>query len=319
MYSIFLGIDIGKFEFVVAAHENTKIQQYTNDTAGIKSFIAAHKSQLPTSFVVLEATGGYEKMLLETLSIRGIAVHRADARKVKYFIKSERMYGKTDASDAILLALYGFERHLKLPIHKPIDAATGNLKSALTRRIQLTKDLVAEKNFSQAPGISDEIKQSSERHIAFLTNEIEIMNEAINTSIKQDSEALLKREILSSIPGIGQQVSAALIGLAPELGRLNRREIASLLGVAPHPYESGMRKGYRAVKGGRLEVRTFLFMASMAARSSNSYFKEFYERLIAKGKKKMVALTALMRKILLVANALLKQFYEKGTVCMFVK
>lgn len=319
MYSHFFGVDMSKAEFSVGVHGHKKTQSFCNNKAGIKQFLTVYKKELPTGFVVVEATGGYEKLFLETLSLRTIAIHRADPRKAYHFVKSESVYSKSDPADAIQLALYAAERHAKLPIYIMPEPANEELKCALARRLQLTAFLVAEKNHLQAPDVSSASKKSAKKHIEHIQKLIDDVDERMDKLVSRDEIASIKRDILRSIPGVGDTISTGIIVLLPELGHLNRRQAASLAGVAPHLNESGMHKGYRATKGGRKDVRRFLFLASMSARSSKSGFKTFYEGLIARGKKKMVALVALMRKIILVANALLKRYYKTGEVCLFVK
>ncbi len=166
--------------------------------------------------------------------------------------------------------------------------------------------LVQEKNRLKSPQSDLIVFQSCQHMIQILTDQITSISREVENIINACPQFHAKQEILETIPGVGKVVSSMLLAYLPELGQLNRRQIASLCGLAPYPCESGQKIGYRRTKGGRQQARSMLFMAAMSARRSNSPLKSFYENLIAKGKKKMVALTALMRKIIVTANAKLK-------------
>jgi len=301
-YNTFIGIDIGKFDFVVNLHKTRKTQAYLNSTKGIQAFLEDHQEILPDSLCVLETTGGYEIELLLTLCQKEIPVHRANTRKVKNFIRSYGDKGKSDALDSQALAKYGAERHAQLDLFEPKSARSMALFELVQRRRTLVDMRASEKNRLQAP-YAKLTRSSCEETILFLTQQIDKLTTEILALIKQDPFLKEKMKILQSIPGIGQIVAFELLILLPELGTLNRRQIASLAGVAPHPRESGLHRGYRRTGKGRDSIKSLLFIAAMAARNSKSLLKVFYETLVNKGKKKMVALTALMRKIIVIANA----------------
>jgi transposase len=306
-YSSFIGIDIGKSEVVVGQYGMKSTASFPNSKTGIKKFFKTYKADLPKALVILETTGGYETLFLHALLDKDIAVHRANTRQVKSFIRSWGTLGKSDALDAQALALYGFERHQRLPLFKKPSPEHIKLTALTQRRQDLTQMLVQEKNRLQSPQNNSFIIQCCKQMIRALEEQISLVTKEIETLINNDPLERQKKEILESIPGIGPIVSIFLLAFMPELGQINRRQAASLAGLAPHPYESGQKIGYRRTKGGREQVRSALFIAAMAARNSNSPLKAFYEKLIGKGKKKMVALTALMRKILVIANAKLKE------------
>jgi transposase len=255
---------------------------------------------------ILETTGGYEMELLLTLCTAGFNVHRANTRKVKNFIRSYGNDAKTDTLDARALALYGFERHERLETFTPASENMLELYQLVQRRNDLKQILVAEKNRLKAPRNSF-IKNSCEAIIASITNQILAVTKAINELIEANKILMAKKNTLMEIPGIGQLLANEFIALLPELGCMNKKQIASLAGVAPRANDSGKYSGYRSVtKRGRTGIKPALFLAAMSARNSNSHLKTFYEKLIANGKKKMVALTALMRKIIVIANAKLR-------------
>lgn len=313
LYSNYIGIDIGKLSFVVAIYGSKKTHEYENTLTGIKAFINDFRSQLKKAFTVLETTGGYEMRLVLTLCESGFAVHRANTRKVKRFIQSYGNEAKTDKLDALSLALYGYERVERLELFTPQSTKALALFELVQRRNDLKQMLVAEKNRLKAPR-AELIKTSCNAMIEVLDHQINTITNEINTLIEADSVLREKKAVLKTIPGIGDIIANELLVLLPELGSLTRRKIASLAGLAPKANDSGQFSGYRCINYGRCGIKPILFMAAMAARNSNSNLKSFYNHLITSGKKKMVALTALMRKIIVIANARIREF-NLGVFC----
>lgn len=307
IYTNFIGIDIGKLSFVVTVHGRKKTGEYENTLEGIEKFLKDYRSVLANGLSVLETTGGYEMRLLLTLCENGFAVHRANTRKIKNFIRSLSNGAKTDQLDSKALALYGYERHDRLDCFKPQSKQSLELYELVQRCSDLKYILVAEKNRLKAPRVHF-VKESCELMIDALTKQIEALTERINIIIKNDIVLKKKKEVLKTIPGIGEITANYLLVLVPELGTINRKQIASLIGLAPIANDSGLHRGYRATGHGRAGVKPILFMAAMAARNSNSWLKDFYNRLVGAGKKKIVALTALMRKIIVIANARIRDF-----------
>jgi transposase len=302
-YKNFIGIDIGKFSFVVNKHGSKHVKEYENTDAGIVKFLNNYQETISNEpLFILETTGGYEMNLLLTLCNQKYAVHRANTRKVKNFIRSYGHAAKTDALDAKALALYGHERSSELKLYQPLADNRMALYELVIRRQELKKMLVVEKNRLQAPRTLL-TKKSCLALIKTIEGELEEISKSVNNLIKEDAELIRKKSVLKLIPGIGDIISNDLLALLPELGNLNRREIASLVGLAPRANDSGKYRGYRSTGHGRNGIKPMLFLAAMAARNSNSSLKAYYEQLIGRGKKKMVALTALMRKILVIANA----------------
>lgn len=311
-YHNFIGIDIGKFNFVIHVYGIKNVQEYENSTAGIVQFITDYQAILQNALCILETTGGYELELLYTLCQSHVAVHRADTRKVKNFIKSFGNTAKTDGLDAKSLAKYGKERADMLELFLPQSEQAITLFQLVQRRTDLTKMLVSEKNRVKSPA-SQAVKESCNMVINVLTNEIKTITKHIKEVIHADLILKKKLNILKTIPGIGDVVGFNLLILLPELGQLTRKKIASLAGLAPRANDSGRFQGYRRTGYGRYGIKPMLFLAAMAARNSKSSLKEFYERLVANGKKKMVALTALMRKIITIANAKLRLLHYNAT------
>lgn len=305
VYTNFIGIDMGKFNFVASIYGNKTTNEYENSCSGIGKFIEEHQSVLLDSLIVVEATGGYELEFIYTIVAAGYKIHRADARKVKNFIRSFGSAAKTDILDAKALAKYGHERSAHLKLFSLSSPDRIELFQLVQRRNDLTSILVAEKNRLQGPS-GNIIKDSIDSMINVISGQIESITEKIKRLIDSIPELKQKMELLKTIPGIGNVVAFELLILLPELGTLCRRKIASLAGVAPRASESGKFTGYRRTGNGRFGIKRILFIAAMAARNSNTCLKEFYEKLTGRGKKKMVALTALMRKILVIANAKIK-------------
>jgi transposase len=307
LYQNFIGIDIGKFSFVVACHETKKTFEYQYNNDGLQKFFIKFNSLLPLSLIVLEATGGYEQQLLLALCAKNFHVHRANTRHVKSFIRSYRNSAKTDALDAKALALYGSERYKHLELFKPISSNLLDLYALLQRRADLKKMLTAEKNRAQAPGIILFSAKSCNKLIETLQEQLVLINHELKAIIAADPILKARLKVLKSVSGIGNIVAMELLAMMPELGTLTREQAASLAGLAPKANDSGKSQGYRRVAPGRNSLKPTLYMAAMAASQSKSILGIFYKNLLARGKKKMVALTALMRKIIVIANARLKE------------
>lgn len=305
-YQNFIGIDIGKFKNVAAVHNQKNIIKFDNNTAGWQQLFQNFSNILPNSFVTLENTGKYELGLAHFLVDKDVAVHRANTRKVKSFVLSHGILAKSDQSDARALAQYGFERYSNLSLFVPMSKEQTILVALCQRRDDITQMRVQEKCRLKAPE-NDCIKESCQKTIDFFNSQINELNDAIQKIIDENPELQKRQKILKTVPGIGPKLSQDFVCLMPALGYLSRKEVASLAGVAPHPKESGKTIGYRRITGGRSSIRVRLFIAAMAAARSKSSLGAFYSDLVGRGKKKMVAITALMRKIIVIANARLKE------------
>jgi transposase len=296
----FIGCDVGKNEIVVFDSLTNTVTSLANAPVALAGFAAALDSDV---LVICEATGGYEAMLLEALAAAGRPAHRADARKVKSFIRSFGTLGKNDAIDARALARYGEERHRQLLRWQPADKDRIALAGLVLIRQDMVKDRTAWSNRCRAPGARGEI-------IAPILAALDAQITAVETAI----EALLNAcrplrnavATVRTVKGFGPATAPALIALMPELGTLDRRQIAALAGLAPHPNQSGARDGYRKVRGGRAEIKRLLFIPAMTAARHDPNLKAFHDRLIANGKKPILALVAVMRKMIIIANARLR-------------
>jgi len=302
VYQNFIGIDISKNDFVVSVYGKQKVNHYDNTEEGFNKFLLDYSSELTEAFVVLENTGSYESALLTFLINQQVTVHRADTRKVKSYIRSWGKQAKTDKIDAKALASYGFERSEYLEAFVIPADSINQLKILSQRRIDLVKILVQEKNRSQVPAM-EIIKGSFLKIINIIKDEIDEIDQKINILIQADKEIKMKKEVMLSVPGIGNKTASLLLAFLPELGLLNRKKISSLSGLAPHPRQSGNKDSYRPTVGGRRHLRPILFMAAMSARRHHPKLSAFYHSLILKGKKPIVALVAIMRKLIVILNA----------------
>jgi transposase len=298
----FIGCDVGKAEIVVFDSRTGRITSVANQPEALAAFAAGIDA---TALVICEATGGYEAELLEALVAAGRPAHRADARKVKAFIRSFGTLGKSDSIDARALAQYGSERHDRLLRWQPRDRQRDQLHLLVTTRRELVRQRTACRNRIQAPGTAA-VADRHRRILQALSDEIKGLDADIEALIIACDTLARSVAVLRSIPGIGPSTAAQLIALMPELGTMERRQAAALAGLAPHPKQSGASDAYRRTRGGRPEIKQALFMAALAAVRHNPDLRSFYNRLCDAGKKPIVALTAAMRKLIVIANARLR-------------
>jgi transposase len=298
---IFVGIDISKTWLDIAVHDSELIWRAGNDDEGIAGLVKRLKLLKPT-LIVLEATGGYEMQLVAELAQAKLPVVVTNPRKVRAFARSTGKLAKTDKLDAKLLA--HFAAAIRPAIRPMPSEEEEQLTGLLVRRRQLVDMLTVEKNrlHTVRPALRDDIQE----HIAWLQDKLSKMDEEIDQFVRKSSLWKEKASILQSAPGVGRVTSCTLLAMLPELGTLNRQEIAALVGVAPVNKDSGRKQGKRRVYGGRATVRSVLYMAALAAKRYNPRIKKFYEDLLRRGKEKKVALTACMRKLIVILNAMLK-------------
>ncbi len=298
----FIGCDVGKSDIVVFDSRTGQTCAWLNQVEALDRCVATLDA---TCLVVCEATGGYEAALLDAVSRAGHAAHRADARKVKAFIRPFGTLGKTDAIDARALAQYGQERDARLPRWQPTDAQRGQLHAFVLARRDMITDRTAWNNRRKAPG-AEAIETVIQPICDALDAQIQATDNAIEAVIKTSKPLKHDLAVLRTIKGIGRVTAVAIIALLPELGTITNKQAAALAGLAPHPNQSGTRDAYRPVRGGRPNVRSSLFMGALAASRSNKQLAELYQRLIARGKKPIVATTATMRKLIVICDARLR-------------
>jgi transposase len=252
--------------------------------------------------IIIEATGGYERLVVSKLYVAKQPVCRVNPKRVRYFARSLGQLAKTDKLDAKVLARFG---ELVKPALTQLPSDQEELLSALlARREQLTAMRVAEGNrMDTAPA---RVRPSLNEHLTWLKNQIKQLDKEIDDFIDQDPDLKEKDEFLQEVQGIGKKTSAKLIADVPELGHCDRKQIAALIGTAPYNHDSGYKKGQRSISGGRPDVRRILYMATLAATRHNPVIQVFYQRLLKAGKKKKVAIVACMRKLLTILNAILR-------------
>jgi len=301
MPACFVGLDVAKDRIEVSVRPTNDRWQADQTDAGIAQLVGRLVA-LPPTLVVVEATGGYETAVVTALAVAQIPVAVVNPRLVRDFAKALGRLAKTDAIDAAVLALFA-ER--VQPEARPLpDEAHQELIALVTRRRQLLEMLVAERNRLATARRS--VRASVQQHVRWLERRIGDADRDLTTTIHQSPLWRAKDDLLRSVPGIGPITSRMLIALLPELGLLSRREIASLVGVAPLNRDSGQQRGRRVVWGGRAAVRAPLYMATLVATRRNPVIRTFYQRLRAAGKPPLVALVAAMRKLLTILNAMVK-------------
>ena len=299
----FLGIDVSKAVLDVHVRPDGTARRFDNTPEGIAALLDWARPLKPT-LLVLEASGGYELEVLTILTLGGLPICVANPKRVRDFAKARGQLAKTDAIDAAVLA--DFAETMRPPVRPLPDAEAQKLQALLTRRVQLVQMRTMEKN--RLPLLTvPRVRRSVQNVIRTLTREVRQAEKDLGAAIRACPAWAAKDELLQSIPGIGPVVSRTLLAEMPELGTLTREQAAALAGVAPINRESGQHKGKRMIAGGRALVRTVLFMASQAARQGNATLRAFADRLKAKGKPPKVIRIALARKLLIIANAVLRE------------
>lgn len=295
-----LGFDIAKDTITVS--DGTTAHTIANQRRAIRAFL---KSYRHVDLVVCEPTGGHEGLLLEECLRAGIACHRADTLKVKSFIRSYGTHGKSDTIDAAMLCAYGRERWAKLDLWRAPDPDEVRLRALVRRRQELIATKVAEKNRAKAPGGHD-LATSFEAVFKVVERQIQAIDAAIRELIANSGTLKQRAAVCTATDSLGTVMTAKLLAILPELGSMTRRKAAALAGLAPHPNDSGQKHGYRKIRGGRPEIRSMLYMPALRAAAGKGEFAAFYKRLITNGKKPMVAIVAVMRKIVVTLNARLR-------------
>jgi len=295
----FIGIDISKDYLDIASSATQKTWRTSNDEAGIDGLIK--RLSTPT-LIVLEATGGLETPLVLALVANQLPVTVVNPRQVRDFAKATGQLAKTDTLDAKVLAR--FAAAVRPEMRQIKDQETRELAALVTRRRQLVEMLSTEK--TRLKQVSKPIRKNVETHIAWLKNQIREMDQDLSKTLKRSSVWRENDQIIQSVPGAGQVLSINLLANVPELGTLNRRQIAALIGLAPLNRDSGTFRGRRCIWGGRAGVRSTLYMAAVTAMQYNPVIRSFYQRLTEKGKPFKVAITACMRKLLTIINTMIK-------------
>jgi transposase len=297
--AVFVEVDVGKAHLDVAERPNGTTWRGAHDEAGITQLVTRWQAAPPT-LIVLDATGGLEVPLAAALGTAGLAVVVVNPRQVRHFAQAIGQLAKTDRLDAALLARFA---EVVRPAPRPLpDAQAQALAALVTRRSQLVAMLVAEQQrLSTAPR---SVRARVEAHVSWLRTEREALDQELGQTIQQTPLWRERDDLLRSVPGVGPTLATTLIADLPELGRLNRKQIAALAGVAPLNCDSGQHRGRRIIWGGRAHLRAVLYRGTLVAVQHNPVLQPFSARLLTAGKPKKVALVACMHKLLTILNAM---------------
>jgi transposase len=304
-HKFYIGVDVSKAKLDVALSNSNSLLQFTNDQQGLKDFV----KQLPRkkhSLIIMEASGGYERYAADYLRQKNFNVAVVNAKRVRDFAKAGGKFAKTDDIDAKVIMEFGqaFNPTPQAPTTLEEDQRLQNIN----RRAQLVRIIAMEKQHLEHA--SAEHKKGIKKHIHFLEKDLAELEDSLKEQFTQDPVLQDKLTRLDGIKGVGQVTAMNILIHLPELGQLSSKEISALAGVAPFNKDSGQMKGKREIWGGRAPVRAALYMAVLSAKKSNAALKRFYDRLVAKGKLKKVALVACMRKLIIVMNAMIRDNTE---------
>jgi transposase len=298
---VFIGIDVAKEQLEVAARPSGARWAVANDDRGLAALVARLQHEGPVTLIVLEATGGYELAAVAALLAAGWPVAVVNPRQIRDFARATGQLAKTDTLDAAVQAHFA---EVIRPLARPLPDELGQqMQGWVVRRRQLLDMLEAEQHrLARAPRT---VRAQIQNHVDWLRKPLREADRELRTLLHRSPVWREQDDLLRSVPGVGPVLATTLLAAVPELGHLNRHQVAKLIGVAPLNQDSGHQRGVRRIWGGRAPVRATLYMATLAAVKHNPVIRTFYQRLCAAGKPKKVALTACMRKLLTILNAML--------------
>ncbi|MDO9434892.1 transposase [Hydrogenophaga sp.] len=305
---IFIGIDVCKAWLDVAqvptpsGSETSALSSCVDNEEGARAVLVEQLKRLRPTLVVLEATGGFETAMTGELFAAGVPVAVVNPKRVRDFARAAGILAKTDKLDAKVLAV--FAQRMRPVVHAPPDEAQQELTELVDRRAQLVTMRAQEK--TRLATVKPIARKSVKEHIAWLDARIKQIERDLDGRLRESPLYSPKYDVMDSVPGVGRVTVMTLLSRMPELGTLERKRIAALAGVAPFADDSGKRRGQRYIQGGRADVRCVLYMAALTASRCNPVIKAMYERLRAAGKPFKLAITACMRKLLVILNAMLK-------------
>jgi transposase len=298
---VFVGIDVSKAQLDIAVRPQQRTWSVTYDEQGVTELVETLR-QLGPQLIVLEPTGGYEGRVVAALALAGLPVVVVNARYIRHFAQAAGILAKTDRLDASVLAHYAAALR---PMVRPLpDAQTREMAALLTRRRQLIDMRTAETNRQECT--TARVRCEIDTHIAWLDKRLVALDKELTAAIKTSPLWREREDLLQSMPGVGPGLARTLILHLPELGQLDRWQVAALIGVAPLNRDSGTLRGRRGTWGGRASVRNVLFMAALSAIHYNPVIKSFYERLRKAGKRHKVAMVACMRRMLTILNTMVR-------------
>lgn len=302
MVNVVAGIDVGKWRLDVSVAQGP-VRSFANTPEGIATLLNWIASQ-DASEAVCEPTGGYEREVVRRLWESGLRVHVAHPNKVRNFARAAGQEAKTDVLDARVLSHYGEVFELA---GTPLDDGEGQeLKELLKRRKELVDQRVQERNRLEK-GLRGGVRESTERHVEWLDEEIARLEKEYRKALSRSARLSETAALYRTVPGVGEVTAASLVAYLPELGKCEGKALTALVGLAPWSRDSGSQRGYRSIRGGRGAVRRVLYMAAVSAIGCNEEMKRFYEGLRNRGKTGKVALVAVMRKLLLLLNAVARR------------
>lgn len=299
---IFIGIDVSKTMLDVAQWELEAVERYANDAEGIAAIVNRLAPQPSIALIVVEASGGFEQALVSELAAVGLPIVVVNPTRVRNFARALGQWAKTDKIDARVIA--HFAQSIRPEVRPLADSDQQFIKALVTRRRQLIDMQTAEKN--RRSSINPSLLSRLEKHIAWIAAELAEIESELEEWIDNNTHWRETRERLESVPGVGTVTAFTLLAELPELGKLSRQKIVALVGLAPFNRDSGRFRGRRHIFGGRSDVRSVLYMAALSGIRHNPFLKAFYDRLIANGKLFKVAITACMRKLLTILNAIVR-------------
>jgi len=305
-----IGVDVSKHTLDIFCHADSNNSQFSNSPEGIAELIQWIRKRAEQCLVIIEPTGGYERMLQQmVLTTNGMQLAKINARQIREFARAKGRFAKTDRIDARLLAEYGIAMNPRVAILPP--AYRQELSALIMRRQQLTNSISRERTRLPQAGY-EFAKQSIQDVIAFLHSQVLSIDAAMRELIKINIQLKEAYKVINGVAGVGPLIAAVLLAELPELGRIDNKAISSLVGVAPHNVDSGNMRGERHIHGGRPYVRKMLYMAVLSTIRYHDTIRTFYQNLILRGKKPKVALVAAMRKLIIILNAKMRDYYAQS-------
>ena len=309
---VFVGVDVSKDFLDVYRPDTDELIKIDNSETAVADFCQQLQKKKRSLMVVMEATGGYETLLVNQLALHDLKAAVVNPRRVRDFAKGVGMDAKTDPIDAKIISKYG---EVVSPKPMAVKSEHEQKHGALVARRNQLLELISQENNRLKQSWDDDAKQSIRDVLEVLKKQLKRINSQLAKMLKEDAKNQRTIEILQSVKGVGPVMISTLIAELPELGRLNRAEVAKLVGVAPINRDSGKKSGKRFIGGGRSQVRRVLYMATIVAIRHNEKIKAFYQHLKSKGKESKVAIVACMRKFITILNLLVKtdQLWENKT------
>lgn len=300
---VYVGVDVSKNRLDIHVYPITKTFFVDNTEDGINTLMA-HLSSYSVEQIVCESTGGYEDLMLKKLHNAGYKVWQVEPNRIKSFIRTKGRKAKTDTIDAYMIALFAAQEKQE---HAYVEYGVEHdvIHDLVTRRKDLTAMIITETSRFKHPSQAL-CKAEIQAHIDFMNKQLKEIDAKIQDHIDKNDDLKGKSKIIESMPGVGKVSSAMLIAEMPELGKIENKKIAALLGVAPYIQQSGQSKGTAFISGGRTMVRSVIYMAALVATRRNPKMKAFYQKLKAAGKKPKIALVAVMRKMIVILNVMVK-------------